>query len=136
MYPQKNVLIIDAGTCITIDFKSSLGEYLGGNISPGLEMRLKALNHFTAKLPLVEFKTPKRSLLGKNTTDAILNGVINSVTFEIEEYISRYKSVYMDLTIILTGGNQQYLSTTLKSSIFATSDFLLEGLNYILEFNS
>jgi len=133
LYPDKNVLIIDAGTCLTIDFKSDKGTYTGGNISPGILMRLKALNHFTAKLPLVQFEEPTSFPLGKNTKDAILNGVINGVVYEIDEYISRYKSDCTDLTVILTGGNQQYLSTKLKSGIFADSTFQLFGLHAILE---
>jgi type III pantothenate kinase len=133
LYPNQNVLIIDAGTCITIDFINQDSEYLGGNISPGIQMRFKALHQQTANLPFVELQEPKSLFLGKSTTDAILNGVINGVVFEIDEYISRYKSEYMDLTVILTGGNQQYLSTKLKSSIFADSTFQLKGLSAILE---
>lgn len=133
LYPEKNVLIIDAGTCVTIDFKTDKGVYLGGNISPGIEMRLKALNHYTAKLPLIEFQSPVSFPLGKNTKDAILNGVINGIVYEIDTYISRYQSDYQHLTVILTGGNQQYLSTKLKSGIFADSNFQLFGLQAILE---
>ncbi len=133
LYPNKNVLIIDAGTCVTIDFKTDKGVYQGGNISPGIQMRLKALNQYTAKLPLVEFQSPTSFPLGKNTRDAILNGVINGVVYEIDTYISRYKSECTDLTVILTGGNQQYLSTKLKSGIFADSKFQLFGLHAILE---
>jgi len=132
-YPYQNVLIIDAGTCVTIDFKSAEGTYQGGNISPGIHMRLKALSQFTAKLPLVEFQPPVSFPMGKNTKDAILNGVINGIVYEIEAYINRYKSDCTDLTVILTGGNQQYLSTKLKSSIFADSTFQLFGLHAILE---
>ncbi len=132
LYSDKDVLVIDAGTCITIDFKNKDDEYLGGNISPGIQMRFRALHHQTANLPLVELQKPKSPFLGRNTTDAILNGVINSVVFEINEYVSRYKSEYPDLTVILTGGDQHYLSTKLKSSIFADSTFQLKGLHAIL----
>ena len=133
LYTDKNVLIIDAGTCITYDLKSSKKIYCGGNISPGISMRFKALNKFTASLPLLKLEKPKSSPLGKSTKDAILNGVIQGVVYEIEQNIQRYKTDYSDLTVILTGGDQQYLSAQLKNSIFATSNFQLIGLNAILE---
>ncbi|RRO24302.1 type III pantothenate kinase [Flavobacteriaceae bacterium 14752] len=134
LYSNKNVLIIDAGTCITYDFKSSENDYLGGNISPGLDMRFKALNRFTANLPRLKLEKPSTFPLGKTTKDAILNGVIQGVVDEIDQNIKRYKSEYKDLTVILTGGDQQYLSAQLKNSIFANSTFQLVGLNAILEY--
>lgn len=134
MYQNENLLIIDAGTCITFDFKNSKNEYLGGAISPGLEMRLKALHHFTAKLPLVELEDPV-FLIGDSTRNSILSGVLNGVAAELDGIIDRYKVDYKYLTIILTGGDTQILSKRVKNGIFANPNFLLEGLNYILEFN-
>ncbi|QTY26371.1 type III pantothenate kinase [Flavobacterium sp. CS20] len=134
MYPHKNVLVIDTGTCITYDFKSAENAYLGGNISPGLDMRFKALHQFTANLPRLKIEKPMTSPLGKTTKDAILNGVIQGVVYEIDQNITRYKSDYKDLTVILTGGDQQYLSAQLKNSIFANSTFQLVGLHAILEY--
>lgn len=133
-YSQKNILIIDAGTCITFDFINSKGEYLGGAISLGIKMRLKALHHFTAKLPLVE-KQNIDYYIGKNTNESILSGVVNGVTQEIEGIISQYEEKYSNLTVVLTGGDTNFLSKQLKSSIFAHQNFLLEGLNAILTFN-
>ncbi len=133
-FPATNVLVVDAGTCITYDLINESGEYLGGSISPGIHMRLKALHHFTAGLPLISLKEPKTSPIGKNTTDAILNGVINGVVYEIDLNIERYISDFKDLTIILTGGDQHFLSTKLKNSIFASSNFQLFGLHAILEY--
>lgn len=133
-FPKKNVLVIDAGTCITFDFKNDQNEYFGGAISPGIRMRLKALHTFTSKLPLIEFKEDAE-LIGGDTEGSILSGVINGTVAEIAEIINTYKSKYKDLTVILTGGDTQFLSKRLKNSIFANSNFLLEGLNYILEFN-
>ncbi|HKL35160.1 MAG TPA: type III pantothenate kinase [Salegentibacter sp.] len=133
-YQNKNLLIIDAGTCITFDFKNESNEYLGGAISPGLQMRLKALNHFTAKLPLVDLDE-NISLVGDSTQNSILSGVLNGVSAELDGIIDRYKADYKYLTVILTGGDTQILSKRVKNSIFANPNFLLEGLNYILEFN-
>ena len=134
-YPNNNVLIIDAGTCITFDFVTSKNEYLGGAISPGTRMRYKALNNFTANLPLLKKQKPD-NLIGNSTESSMHSGVVNGVLNEIDGVISSYKLKYPDLTVILTGGDCKFLSKQLKSSIFANSIFLLEGLNYILEFNS
>ncbi len=134
-FPDKNVLIIDAGTCITFDFITNKNDYLGGAISPGIRMRYKALNNFTANLPLLETKIPKNSV-GDSTANAIHSGVVQGVLFEIDGAIQKYKLKYPDLTVILTGGDAKFLSKQLKSSIFANSNFLLEGLNYLLQYNS
>jgi len=133
-YQNKNLLIIDAGTCITFDFKNDKNEYLGGAISPGLQMRLKALHNFTAKLPLVKLEE-NIALIGDSTKNSILSGVLNGVAAELDGIIDRYKADYKYLTIILTGGDSQILSKRVKNGIFANPNFLLEGLNYILEFN-
>ena len=133
-YPNKNVLIIDSGSCITYDFLDDKNQYLGGAISPGLEMRYNALNQFTAKLPFLEMKKPK-SVISDSTNSSIHSGVFNGTLFEIDGFIESYKLHYDDLTIILTGGNAHFLRDSLKSDIFANSNFLMEGLNYLLEFN-
>lgn len=134
-YSENNVLIIDAGTCITYDFVNSKNEYLGGAISPGLRMRYKSLNNLTANLPLLDMEVP-HNITGNSTKDSIHSGVVNGVLNEIDGTIRAYKEKYSDLTVILTGGNANFLSKQLKSSIFANSNFLLEGLNYILQFNT
>ncbi|ULC59136.1 type III pantothenate kinase [Flaviramulus sp. BrNp1-15] len=134
-FPENNVLIIDAGSCITYDFVNSKNEYLGGAISPGLRMRYKALNTFTANLPLLETEKPN-DITGKSTKESINSGVVYGILNEIDGVIEGYKLKYPDLTVILTGGDAKFLSKQLKSSIFANSNFLLEGLNYILQFNS
>lgn len=133
-FSDKNVLIIDAGTCITYDFIDSKNNYYGGAISPGIGLRYKTLNVFTANLPLLEIKMPSE-LIGDSTENAIHSGVIYGVIKEVDGIISEYKEKYRDLTVILTGGDAKFLSKQLKSSIFANSNFLLEGLNYILHFN-
>ncbi|WP_034918760.1 type III pantothenate kinase [Gillisia sp. CAL575] len=134
LYPSQNVLVIDAGTCVTFDVINSENEYLGGAISPGLQMRYKAMNTFTENLPLLE---PEQvvNLIGNTTINSMHSGAIIGITAEIDGVISMYSSQFKDLTIILTGGDSQFLCKRLKNSIFANSNFLLEGLNYILEFN-
>jgi len=134
-FPNNNVLIIDAGTCITYDFVTSENEYLGGAISLGVRMRYKALNNLTANLPLIETKIPD-NITGNSTNESIHSGVVNGVLKEIDGVIKAYEEKYPDLTVILTGGDANFLSKQLKSSIFANSNFLLEGLNYILQFNT
>ncbi|RLD28456.1 MAG: type III pantothenate kinase [Bacteroidetes bacterium] len=134
-YPHQNVLIIDAGTCVTYDFISNENKYLGGAISPGLRVRYQSLNNLTSNLPLLATKAPKK-ITGNTTVESIHSGIINGILNEIKGTISEYEKKYKDLTVILTGGDADFLSKRLKSSIFANSNFLLEGLNYILEFNT
>ncbi|OAB79820.1 type III pantothenate kinase [Cochleicola gelatinilyticus] len=134
-YPRKNVLIIDAGTCITYDFITEENKYQGGAISSGISMRYNALHTFTAKLPLLDASVPKM-LVGNSTASSIHSGILNGVLFEIDGFIEAYKIKYSDLTVILTGGDAHFLRDRLKNDIFANSNFLLEGLLYILEHNN
>ncbi|MDG5490194.1 type III pantothenate kinase [Psychroserpens sp. SPM9] len=134
-FPDHNVLIIDAGTCITYDFINTKNEYLGGAISPGIRLRYRTLNNLTANLPLLDTKMPQ-DILGDSTQNAIHSGVVFGVLKEIDGVIDDYVKNYTDLTVILTGGDTKFLSNQLKNSIFANSNFLLEGLNFILEYNS
>tara|TARA_R110002124_G_scaffold63258_1_gene172586 strand:- start:6983 stop:7714 length:732 start_codon:yes stop_codon:yes gene_type:complete len=134
-FPNKNVLIIDAGTCITYDFVNDKKEYLGGAISLGIEMRYKALHKFTSKLPLLEKYIPK-NFIGKTTDENIHSGVNNGVLNEINGVIEQYERENPFLTIVLTGGDTYFLAKQLKSSIFANPNFVLEGLNTILIYNT
>ncbi len=133
-FPKENVLIIDAGSCITYDFLSSENHYKGGAISPGIAMRYKAMNHFTAGLPLLEKENPS-FFIGDTTNTSMHSGVLYGVISEIEGTINRYKNEYPNLTVILTGGDTDFLRDSIKISIFANSNFLLEGLHFILEHN-
>lgn len=134
-FPHHNTLIIDAGTCLTFDFVNKKNEYLGGAIAPGIAMRLKAMHHFTSKLPLIsEQDFDNQQFIGTNTQDCILSGVYNNIVCEIDGVIAQYTQKYPDLTTILTGGNQIYLEKRIKNRIFAGSFVLLEGLNAILEY--
>lgn len=135
-YEQKghDVLVIDIGTCVTYDFITSSGDYLGGNISPGPTIRLKALNSFTDALPLIERKgdTP---LLGGSTETAIRSGVMRGLVYEIEGYIRDFLLKYPDLFIYLTGGVRLDLHIPEKKCIFADSFIVPYGLNRILLYN-
>jgi len=132
---DRNTLIIDAGTCITYDFINKNNAYLGGAISPGIRLRYKTLNNLTANLPLLETKFPQ-DILGDSTENSIHSGVVFGVLKEIDGVISDYVKKYEYLTVILTGGDTKFLSNQLKNSIFANSNFLLEGLNFILDYNA
>ena len=134
-FKNYNVLVIDAGTCLTFDFKNDQNQYLGGAISPGLNMRFKALNSFTANLPLMS-PQEEGGFIGGSTSGSMNAGVVNGMCREIEGTVIEYSTHYKDLKIIFTGGDAHFLSKRLKNGIFANSNFLLEGLNYILEFNN
>ncbi|CCG54354.1 Putative transcriptional regulator [Flavobacterium indicum GPTSA100-9 = DSM 17447] len=129
-FANKNCLVIDAGTCVTYDFISDQNEYLGGAISLGIRLRYESLHNFTAKLPLLEKKNPDH-YIGKNTNEAIHSGVIIGLLNEIEGFISKYSVNYQDLTVILTGGDANFLANQLKSTIFADENFLLKSLQQL-----
>ncbi|QCW98710.1 type III pantothenate kinase [Aggregatimonas sangjinii] len=132
--PNGNTLVIDAGTCVTYDMVNDYGEYLGGAISMGLRMRYRALHEQTARLPLLE-PGELFDFIGNTSETSIQSGVLNGLQHEIDGFINQYKSRFVDLTVILTGGDAQFLSKRLKNTIFADSNFLLKGLNYLLEYN-
>ncbi len=135
IFPNTNVLVIDAGTALTIDFVSDNNEYMGGNISPGMQMRFKALKTFTSKLPLLD-KSEEFYLTANNTNDAIISGVQNGIIFEMDSYINEYKKKYTDLKVILTGGDSFFFEYKLKNRIFAKPFLTAVGLNRILEYNA
>ena len=133
-FPNNNVLVIDAGTCITYDFLNSKKEYLGGSISPGIQMRYNALHHYTNQLPLLE-SIDTAMLTGTNTEESIHSGIINGVHVEIDGIIQRYTNQYPDIKVIVTGGNAKLFDKGLKNTIFANPNLLMEGLNKILDYN-
>ncbi|MFB6319068.1 type III pantothenate kinase [Saccharicrinis sp. FJH54] len=135
LYKGKNLLVIDAGTAVTFDYVDNAGNYLGGTISPGLNMRLKALNTFTSKLPLVE-PVFSENILGKNTHEAIQQGVFNGLTHEINGVCSGFLDNNPHGKVILTGGDAVFFEKYVKSTIFVHSNLVLIGLNTILEHNA
>ena len=134
-HPTTNVLVIDAGSCITFDFLDASGTYHGGTIAPGIRMRYLAMHRQTAGLPLLEPELPD-SYIGVTTAQSMHVGVLLGMAYEIDATIDRYREDFGDLTVILTGGDAHFLRDSIKNDIFAHSNFLLEGLNHLLEVNS
>jgi len=134
LYPDTNLLIIDAGTAITYDIVNDKHQYLGGNISPGIEMRFKALHHFTGKLPLISQQEFDK-LFGTTTEDAMRAGVQHGVAFEVDKAIDTFKEYYKNLKVIITGGSAGFFDKKLKNSFFVNFNLTALGLNRILEYN-
>jgi type III pantothenate kinase len=134
-YTGADLLVIDAGTCIKYNFVSAAGEYLGGGISPGINMRFMAMHNLTGKLPLIEANEDFDHLIGSTTQDSLLSGVMNGILEEVEGIINRYKTQYHEVQIVVTGGNYHFFEKRLKKRIFAHPNIVLEGLNEILEYN-
>jgi type III pantothenate kinase len=134
LYPRRNILVADMGTAITIDFVTAAGEYLGGNISPGLQTRFHSLHDRTARLPLAH-KNKDFPVLGKDTQSAIITGVQQGIIYELNGYITDFENRYPDCAFVFTGGDASFFVPMLKRTIFAMPDLVLIGLNQILEFN-
>ncbi len=137
LYPNQNCLVIDLGTCITFDLVDAQSNYWGGNIAPGLQMRLKAMHTFTDKLPLLTLENwqEEKDILGRQTTQALLRGVVHGIAFEVEGYYQQIVKKYTPLSIILSGGDASFFETKVKAPIFAVPFLNLIGLNRILEYN-
>ena len=135
LFPDKNLLVVDAGTCITYEFVDAGGRYHGGNISPGLQMRFQALHQFTGRLPLIKSEG-RMCLMGKNTETAIRSGVLKGLEYEILGYIKAMQEKYPDLLVFLTGGDEFSFDTNVKNIIFADRFLVLKGLNRILNYNN
>ena len=134
LQPGHNLLVVDCGTCITYDFIDSEGSYRGGNISPGVNMRLKALHEQTARLPLIapNGETPE---IGYDTATAIRSGVLLGIRNEIEGYIRRMQEKYPQVSVFLTGGDAINLAFQSDCTIFADDFIVPRGLNQILAYN-
>ncbi len=135
LYAKKNVLVIDIGTCMTFDYIDKAGNYLGGNISPGIEVRLKSMNEYTSSLPLVK-RSNNQDILGKTTKSALQNGAVKGIKYEIESFIKTLTKKMGHLTVILTGGDALYFGELIESKIFVDPKLVLKGLNEILKYNS
>lgn len=134
LFPDKPVLVIDAGTCVTYDFLDDQGNYLGGSIAPGLSMRFEAMHKLTARLPLVKVVNDP-DLIGKSTETCMQSGAIWGMCFEIEGVISAYLEKFRGLQVILCGGDTRFFENKLKAPIFAVPELVLSGLNSILIHN-
>jgi type III pantothenate kinase len=133
-FPNTNTLVIALGTCITYNFTNKYHEFIGGGISPGMDMRFKSLQAFTAALPLVkeDWNFP---LIGYDTRTNILSGVILGMAKEIDGFVDAYLERYGNFNVLLTGGNTSYFVPHLRNRIFADPDLLFKGLHAILEGN-
>lgn len=134
LYPDENVLVVDAGTCITYDFISKTKDYWGGNILPGIVMRFKSMAHFTAKLPLVA-QEPLDSFIGNSTKTAMQTGVLYGVLHELSGFKQQYEQQFGHIRVIVTGGDASYFESQFKNEIFAQPNLVLIGLNKILNYN-
>jgi len=134
LFPGKNNLVVGLGSAITYNFVNKYNEFLGGGISPGMEMRFKSLNTFTAKLPLVkaDWNFP---LVGYDTRTNILSGVILGMSKEIDGMIEAYEEKYDNFNVLLSGGDSVYFTRHLKKRIFADPHLIYKGLYAISEFN-
>lgn len=135
LFPGEDILNIDIGSAITYDFIKKGKEFVGGNISPGLILRFKSLNDYTANLPLLEPKEVN-FLLADNTNDAIIGGIMNGILFEINTYIEKISTENQKIKVVFTGGDSNLFVKKIKYSIFAELNLVAIGLNQILNFNS
>ena len=130
-YPDEDCLVIDAGTCINYEFLDRNRTYHGGAISPGVSMRFEAMHTFTSKLPLVK-SISESKLIGDSTESCMQSGVMNGVLGEVNEIIQRYKDLYPDIRVTLSGGDHSFFENNLKHPIFVAPDLVFDGLNGIL----
>jgi type III pantothenate kinase len=135
LYPEVDNCVIDIGTCITYDVVTNSGIYLGGNISPGVELRLKSMNDYTARLPLVE-RGNLNDLIGTSTKMALQNGATFGTLLEIESFITKVREMYENINITLTGGDANFFAEKINSQIFVNPNLVLVGLNEIILFNA
>lgn len=134
-FPNKNNLVVALGSCITYNFINQYGEFIGGSISPGMEMRFKAMQVFTAKLPLVQ-KDWNFPIIGYDTKTNMQSGVIAGITYEIDGFTEEYARKYSNFNAVLTGGDTSYFAGQLKNKIFADPYFLFKGLYALSETNN
>ena len=134
-YPEKNNLIIGLGSCITYNFVNQYHQFLGGGISPGMDMRFKAMHDFTALLPL-EKETWNYPLIGYDTRTNLQSGVLHGMAAEIDGIVGKYGEKYSNFNVVLTGGNSSYFAGQLKTRIFADHNFLFKGLYALSQLNN
>ncbi len=135
LFPSQNTLVIALGSCITYNFVNQYNQFIGGAISPGMEMRFRSMNHFTEQLPLVQ-KDWNFPVMGYDTKTNLQSGVLAGITYEIEGFINFYDSKYGNFNVVLTGGDTLYFARRLKNRIFADLNFLFKGLYALSEINN
>ena len=136
LFPGESCLVIDFGTCIKYDMLTATGVYLGGNIAPGAKMRIKAMHHFTARLPEVPMEMPE-NFTGTSTTTALQNGALRGTCLEIEGFVRLFEQKHAPLRVLLTGGDADFFEPYLNlSNSITIPDLTLHGLNNILIYNT
>ena len=135
LFPKKNCLVVDAGTCITMDMILKSGVYIGGNIAPGLSMRLKAMHEYTSKLPLADMEWPEIPF-GDSTIHALQNGACLGALMEVEGILSKAKDAFGEVFIVMSGGDSPFLAERLEREIFLEPELVAKGLFKILAFNA
>lgn len=133
-YKGYNNLVIGLGSCVTYNFINKNNDFIGGSISPGMEMRFKSLNNYTAKLPFIkpDWNFP---LIGYDTRTNILSGVLLGLAVEIDGIIDKYRDKFSNFNVLLTGGDSPYFAHLIKNKIFADPDLIFKGLYAISEIN-
>lgn len=134
LFTNTNTLVIALGSCITYNFINQQGQLLGGAISPGMQMRFRAMHDYTATLPLLQgdWNVP---LIGYDTTTNMQSGVVLGMAKEIDGFIDDYKKKFSNFNAVLTGGDMPFFEPHLKNRIFADFDFIFKGLYAISQFN-
>jgi len=137
-FPNRNVLVIDAGTCITYDLLTGEGRYVGGSISPGLRMRWQAMHTFTSRLPLVSVDSPVASknisFIGQSTKAGLKSGGLVGMAAEIDQIIRRYADKFAALQVVTCGGDIEYLQPWISSEHTYVPELVLIGLNSIVQY--
>ncbi len=132
--PNQNSLVIDLGTCITYDIITSDNKHLCGPISPGINLRFKSMNDYTAKLPLCKPTNDDLKIICSSTEECLQSGVIMAISIEIEGFINLYSNIYKNLNVFIIGGDNIFFENKLKNCIFADANFTFNGLRYILNY--
>lgn len=135
LLPGVDCAVIDIGTCVTYDVITKDRVFIGGNIAPGVNLRLKSMHDYTAKLPLVK-RGSLSKLLGQTTEEALQNGATIGTLLEIESFIERIKKEFKKINIILTGGDAEFFAEEINSKIFVNPNLVLIGLNKIMNINA
>ena len=130
-----SLLVIDCGTCVTYDYVSIKGNYEGGAISPGINLRFQSMNNFTDQLPLITRFDKRPEMIGNSTIDCMKSGVINGLSYEMDGFIDHYFNIDNKLKKILTGGDTIFFVDALKNSIFAQHNLVLKGLDLLIDLN-
>jgi type III pantothenate kinase len=135
LYNGNACLVIDAGTCITLDYLDGEGNYWGGVITPGVKIRREGMHYFTKRLPLLTTVEEFPALIGSSTTACMASGIVNGAIEEINGFVDRFRKEKGSMNVILCGGDAKFFESSIKAPIFVVPELVLIGLNAILEYN-